>query len=451
MDPSQINLNDLGDVVVPAPGVNDILTWNGANWVNQAGGGGAPTNAQYVTLALNAALTAERVLTAGTNITITDGGANNPVTIKVDDTGWTTWAVLRTEGDTDLVADSAVFSCNVYGYVGINIVDALAWLHIQDSPADGGVSRANSDVVAIFERNDDCFIQLSADFGDDAGIYFGSNGDEDSGRIYYATGMQYLEFYTADSFAGLIDGNQYWLLGPSVLSPDCRLHVMEANASATPNANAVVCIENTTDFYLQFLCGSSPIIQGILFGDNLDDDIGKIIYDHSSDDMAFYAGTNLSFHIESDGVCDFDDKFPRTDSRARGHRSGDQLNINTATWTKVELNAETYDSGNDFDTANYRYTAPVDGYYLIIGQVTWSSVVNAKKWIAAIYVNGAQKSIPGFHSGSANSLSSIVVDIQYVEAGQHIELYCWHNAGVNTPDVVGGSTQTYMIIHLLSI
>ncbi len=45
------------------------------------GGGGAPTNAQYVTLALNASLTAERVLTAGAGISITDGGANGPVTI----------------------------------------------------------------------------------------------------------------------------------------------------------------------------------------------------------------------------------------------------------------------------------------------------------------------------------------------------------------------------------
>jgi hypothetical protein len=45
------------------------------------GGGGAPTNAQYVTLATDGTLTAERVLTAGTGISITDGGAGNPVTV----------------------------------------------------------------------------------------------------------------------------------------------------------------------------------------------------------------------------------------------------------------------------------------------------------------------------------------------------------------------------------
>jgi hypothetical protein len=46
------------------------------------GGGGAPTGASYVVLGLDAALTAERVLTAGTNISMTDGGANGNVTVS---------------------------------------------------------------------------------------------------------------------------------------------------------------------------------------------------------------------------------------------------------------------------------------------------------------------------------------------------------------------------------
>ena len=45
------------------------------------GGGGAPTNASYVVIALDATLTNERVLTAGGGITITDGGAGGNVTI----------------------------------------------------------------------------------------------------------------------------------------------------------------------------------------------------------------------------------------------------------------------------------------------------------------------------------------------------------------------------------
>lgn len=47
------------------------------------GGGGAPTNAEYVVLTADATLTDERVLTAGTGISIVDGGAGGPVTISI--------------------------------------------------------------------------------------------------------------------------------------------------------------------------------------------------------------------------------------------------------------------------------------------------------------------------------------------------------------------------------
>jgi hypothetical protein len=48
---------------------------------SSGGSGGAPTDAQYVTLATNGTLTGERVLTAGSGITITDGGAGSTVTV----------------------------------------------------------------------------------------------------------------------------------------------------------------------------------------------------------------------------------------------------------------------------------------------------------------------------------------------------------------------------------
>ena len=56
------------------------------NWSTPAGGtaGGAPTDAQYVTLALNSSLTAERTLAAGTAIDIVDAGAGGNVTVNVE-------------------------------------------------------------------------------------------------------------------------------------------------------------------------------------------------------------------------------------------------------------------------------------------------------------------------------------------------------------------------------
>jgi hypothetical protein len=51
------------------------------------GGGGAPTGAAYVTIGSNATLTAERALTQGSGIAITDGGANSTVTIAASGVG----------------------------------------------------------------------------------------------------------------------------------------------------------------------------------------------------------------------------------------------------------------------------------------------------------------------------------------------------------------------------
>ena len=58
-------------------------------WVNRlisesdsgSGGSGAPTDAQYITLATDGDLSAERVLTAGDNISLTDAGAGGTLTI----------------------------------------------------------------------------------------------------------------------------------------------------------------------------------------------------------------------------------------------------------------------------------------------------------------------------------------------------------------------------------
>lgn len=57
----------------------------GGSEVGTGGGGGAPTDAQYVTLTGNATLTQERVLTAGAGISLSDGGANSTATVAVDE------------------------------------------------------------------------------------------------------------------------------------------------------------------------------------------------------------------------------------------------------------------------------------------------------------------------------------------------------------------------------
>jgi Collagen triple helix repeat (20 copies) len=63
----------------------DSAETTGLKWV--ANTGGAPISASYVTLATDATLTSERVLTAGSGISITDGGAGGNVTIAASGGG----------------------------------------------------------------------------------------------------------------------------------------------------------------------------------------------------------------------------------------------------------------------------------------------------------------------------------------------------------------------------
>jgi hypothetical protein len=88
------SIDDLDDVdtTTTPPEDGDVLTWDDGNseWIAAAPtggeGGGAPTDVSYITLGTNGTLSAERVLTEGTGIDITDGGAGSTATIAIDST-----------------------------------------------------------------------------------------------------------------------------------------------------------------------------------------------------------------------------------------------------------------------------------------------------------------------------------------------------------------------------
>ncbi|RMD50718.1 hypothetical protein D6827_03550, partial [Candidatus Parcubacteria bacterium] len=86
----QFPIDNLSNVTITNPTSGEVLKYNGTSWVNDVdatGGGGAPTSATYVTLSTDATLTAERTLTGTTNeIDITDGGANNNVSLSISQT-----------------------------------------------------------------------------------------------------------------------------------------------------------------------------------------------------------------------------------------------------------------------------------------------------------------------------------------------------------------------------
>lgn len=86
------------------------------------GGGGAPTNAEYVVISLNGTLTNERVLTAGSGISVTDGGAGGNVTIAATGTSAPTGASYLTLGTDATLTAERVLTAGT----GITLTDAGA-------------------------------------------------------------------------------------------------------------------------------------------------------------------------------------------------------------------------------------------------------------------------------------------------------------------------------------
>ena len=80
-----------------------------------AGGAGAPTDAQYITLALDGDLSAERVLTSSTGIHIVDGGANGNVTVSVSGSTTSQLGIVQLQDSaTDGTVDKAITPNAVY-------------------------------------------------------------------------------------------------------------------------------------------------------------------------------------------------------------------------------------------------------------------------------------------------------------------------------------------------
>jgi hypothetical protein len=101
-----------------------ILYWGGSSWQkisSGGGGGGAPTTATYVTLSTDATLTNERVLTAGSGISITDNGAGSTVVIS-SQSGTDVSASYVTMGATGSLPNERVLTAGT----GILLSDAGA-------------------------------------------------------------------------------------------------------------------------------------------------------------------------------------------------------------------------------------------------------------------------------------------------------------------------------------
>lgn len=126
--------------------------------------------------------------------------------------------------------------------------------------------------------------------------------------------------------------------------------------------------------------------------------------------------------------------------------------ISTAT-QKIALNTEVFDTNNNFDTASYRYTAPVAGFYQInaqgrMGSAGMGSTENAT---LGLYKNGSQLAVSDKINGSNDSARIATPNISklvQLAAGDYLELYAL--MGGVYRDIVAGPIATFMDGYLVS-
>ena len=103
-------------------------------------------------------------------------------------------------------------------------------------------------------------------------------------------------------------------------------------------------------------------------------------------------------------------------------------NITSATWTKVQLNNENYDTNNCFDSStNYRFTPNVAGYYMITASIGDYGSTTASFCQSRIDKNGAVY-VYGNEQSGTTGVSTVSVTLYMNGTTDYLELYGYISA-----------------------
>ena len=117
---------------------------------------------------------------------------------------------------------------------------------------------------------------------------------------------------------------------------------------------------------------------------------------------------------------------------------GTTQSITTATFTKISINTEEFDTNSNFDsTTNYRFTPTVAGYYQVNGQMA-GAATSGTVYNISIYKNGSVFKY-GNDMRATSAINNLVVSALIYLNGStdYIELYGYITG--TSPTIVGGS------------
>ncbi len=211
-------------------------------------------------------------------------------------------------------------------------------------------------------------------------------------------------------------------------------------------------------------------------GSNIQTNASFLEVDHIAEKTAAHGvaidGITLKDDLDTSGICDKTTAQTLTNKtltnpvinyinttigvnvKARAYLSADLLNLTTDTWTKLNLNTESYDVGSNFDAVtNYRFNAPVTGYYLVSFEINFINTTADKLYMGAVRKNADANAVLINHmqSSKIDALNCSCCDVMYLVANDYLELYAIQYDGVSTSDISATNSNTYLTVHLLSV
>ena len=108
--------------------------------------------------------------------------------------------------------------------------------------------------------------------------------------------------------------------------------------------------------------------------------------------------------------------------------------ISSATWTKLQINTEEFDTANCFDTSTFRFTPNVAGYYHFTGQYDIQTGSPTRALIAIRKNNSGTRANGndiGLSTGNlSNGCGMVVSKIWYMNgSSDYVELFCFLTGG----------------------
>jgi hypothetical protein len=225
------------------------------------------------------------------------------------------------------------------------------------------------------------------------------------------------------------------------------LHIKSGDSGASVSSTSDELVIEGSSVGMSFLDATDGATR-IAFGDSGDNDIGKIVYGHSSNQMEFVTNAATGLVIDGSGHVT-----KPLQSAFSVHKNGtDQSNMAIAT-TTVTWAAERFDQNADFNLTDNNFVAPVTGKYFLNFMARLEAVdTGAAYYVVSIITSNASYRYiidPNF-SADLNYFKIQVTVLADMDASDTAHIEFVQNSGTAQTDIDGDATETFFMGHLVA-